>query len=126
MRFVSFNYIDRFPRAGVLLGASVIDLSAAAALVYEGQEGQRWELLDILRGAPEGMGLDGAIDIAGAALDQLGFGHADDFATSEHNDGVRTPSMARSISSGGVGMLLPLDEVRPGAPRPRPPRVRDF
>jgi fumarylacetoacetate (FAA) hydrolase len=126
MRFVSFNYIDRFPRAGVLLGASVIDLSAAAALVYEGQEGQRWELLDILRGAPEGMGLDGAIDIAGAVLDQLGFDNADDFGTSEDDEGVRNPSMAGPISIGGVEMLLPLDEVRLVAPLPRPPSLRDF
>src|SRR5436190_24322077 len=104
MRFVSFNYIDRFPRAGVLLGSSVIDLSAAAALVYEGLEGQRWELLDILRGAPEGMGLDGATDIAGAVLDQLGFDTADDFGASEDGDGA--PSLSGPISIGGVEMLL--------------------
>jgi fumarylacetoacetate (FAA) hydrolase len=126
MRFVSFNYIDRFPRAGVLLGASVIDLSAAAALVYEGQEGQRWELLDILRGAPEGMGLDGAIDIAGAVLDQLGFDDADDFGTSEDDDGTRARSMVGPISIGGVEMMLPLAEVRLVAPLPRPPSLRDF
>src|SRR5919206_182351 len=35
MRFVSFSYIDPFPRAGVLLGSAVIDLSAAAPLVFE-------------------------------------------------------------------------------------------
>jgi len=126
MRFVSFNYIDRFPRAGVLLGAAVIDLSAAAALVYEGQEGQRWELLDILRGAPEGMGLDGAIDIAGAVLDQLGFDGADDFGASEDDAGGRAPSVSGPISIGGVEMLLPLDEVRLVAPLPRPPSLRDF
>ena len=57
MRFVSFNYIDRFPRAGVLLGEAVIDLAAAAPLMFEQADGQRWELLDILRGAPEGMGI---------------------------------------------------------------------
>jgi fumarylacetoacetate (FAA) hydrolase len=126
MRFVSFNYIDRFPRAGVLLGGSVIDLSAAAALVYESQEGQRWELLDILRGAPEGMGLDGAIDIASAVLDQLGFDSADDFGASETDDGERGQSMSVPISIGGVEMLLPLDEVRLVAPLPRPPSLRDF
>jgi fumarylacetoacetate (FAA) hydrolase len=126
MRFVSFNYIDRFPRAGVLLGASVIDLSAAAALVYEGLEGQRWELLDILRGAPEGTGLDGAIDIAGAVLDQLGFDDAADFGAAEDDAGARSPSMAGPISIGGVEMLLPLDEVRLVAPLPRPPSLRDF
>jgi len=125
MRFVSFNYIDRFPRAGVLLGGSVIDISAAAALVYEGQEGQRWQLLDILRGAPEGMGLDGAIDIAGAVLDQLGFDSADEFGTSTAGED-RPSSMAGPISIGGIEMLLPLDEVRLVAPLPQPPSLRDF
>ncbi len=85
-------------------------MSAAAALVYEGQEGQRWELLDILRGAPEGMGLDGAIDIAGAVLDQLGFDDAADFGTSEDGDGARDRGMAGPISIGGVEMMLPLDD----------------
>jgi len=126
MRFVSFNYIDRFARAGVLLGASVIDLSAAAALVYEGQEGARWELLDMLRGAPEGMGLDGAVDIASAVLDQLGFDDANDFGASEAGAGRRGHNMAVPISIGGVEMLLPLDEVRLVAPLPRPPSLRDF
>jgi fumarylacetoacetate (FAA) hydrolase len=125
MRFVSFNYIDRFPRAGVLLGGSVIDISAAAALVYEGQEDQRWQLLDILRGAPEGMGLDGAVDIASAVLDQLGFDSADEFGTSAGNGGTDS-SMAGPISIGGVEMLLPLDEVRLVAPLPQPPSLRDF
>ena len=62
MRFVSYNYIDRFARAGVLLGDAVIDLSAAAPLVFDNQDGTRWELLDFLRGAPEGMGLEGAAE----------------------------------------------------------------
>jgi fumarylacetoacetate (FAA) hydrolase len=126
MRFVSFNYIDHFPRAGVLLGASVIDLSAAAALVYEGLEGQRWELLDLLRGTPEGMGLDGAIDIAGAVLDQLGFDDAADFSASEDDPGTRDRSVIGPTSIGGVEMMLPLDEVRLVAPLPRPPSLRDF
>src|SRR3954453_9576519 len=104
MRFVSFNYIDRFPRAGVLLGGSVIDLSAAAALAYEGLEGQRWELLDILRGAPEGSGLEGASDIAGAVLDQLGFDHAADFGAAEAAYGARDRILAGPISIGGVEM----------------------
>ena len=126
MRFVSFNYIDRFPRAGVLLGAAVIDLAAAAALVYEGLESQRWELIDILRGAPEGMGLDGATDIAAAVLDQLGLESADEFGASPDGDGAHNSGMAGPISIGGVEMLLPLDEVRLVAPLPRPPSLRDF
>jgi fumarylacetoacetate (FAA) hydrolase len=125
MRFVSFNYIDRFPRAGVLLGATVIELSAAAALVFEGQDDQRWELLDILRGAPDGMGIDGAIEIAGAVLDQLGVADAEEF-DAEGGDGARDRGMSGPISIGGVEMVLPLDEVRLVAPLPRPPSLRDF
>src|SRR5215216_3265356 len=82
MRFVSFNYIDRFPRAGVLLGEAVIDLAAAAPLVFENEDAPRWELLDILRGAPEGMGIEGAIEIAGAVLDQLGIDDVEEFGAS--------------------------------------------
>jgi len=93
--------------------------------VYEGQEGQRWQLLDILRGAPEWMGLDGAIDIAGAVLDQLGFDSADEFGTSAAGED-RPSSMAGPISIGGIEMLLPLDEVRLVAPLPQPPSLRDF
>jgi len=125
MRFVSFNYIDRFPRAGVLLGAAVIDLSAAAALVFEDQDSPRWELLDILRGAPDGMGIDGAIEIAAAVLDQLGVVDAEEFGV-EGDDGARDRGLAGPISIGGVEMLLPLDEVRLVAPLPRPPSLRDF
>src|SRR5690348_11892487 len=80
MRFVSFQYIDRFARAGVLLGDAVIDLSAAAPLVFENEDDARWELIDILRGAPDGMGLDGAIEIASAVLDQLGVDSADELS----------------------------------------------
>ena len=72
MRFVSFQYVDSFPRAGVLLGSAVIDLSAGAPLVSEGYAGERWRLIDVLRGAPDGMGVDGAAEIAAAVLDQLG------------------------------------------------------
>jgi fumarylacetoacetate (FAA) hydrolase len=125
MRFVSFNYIDRFPRAGVLLGAAVIDLSAAAALVFEGLEDQRWELLDILRGAPDGMGIDGAIEIAAAVLDQLGVADAEDFGAGG-GDGASGRGMSGPISIGGVEMVLPLDEIRLAAPLPRPPSLRDF
>jgi fumarylacetoacetate (FAA) hydrolase len=125
MRFVSYNYIDRFPRAGVLLGAGVIDLSTAAALVFEGQDNQRWELLDILRGAPDGMGIDGAIEIAAAVLDQLGIADADEFGD-EGGDGAGDHGLSGPLSIGGVEMLLPLDEVRLVAPLPRPPSLRDF
>src|SRR5262249_38261389 len=113
------------PRAGVLLGAAVIDLSAAAALVFEGQDDQRWELLDILRGAPDGMGIDGAIEIASAVLEQLGVADADEFGA-EDGDSAHDRGMSGPISIGGVEMVLPLDEVRLVAPLPRPPSLREF
>ncbi|MBK9711394.1 MAG: fumarylacetoacetate hydrolase family protein [Kouleothrix sp.] len=126
MRFVSFQYIDPFPRAGVLLGAAVIDLSAAAPLAFESYDGQRWELLDILRGAPDGMGLDGAIEIASAVLDQLGLTDAGALEEPGGENGGSDRGLAGAISIGGVEMVLPLDEVRLVAPLPRPGSLRDF
>ena len=122
MRLVSFNYIDRLPRAGALIGQAVIDLGAAAPLVFEDIEQQRWELLDILRGAPEGMGLDGALEIMAAVLDQLGLADAEEFGE------VLAPGrgLSGAIAIGGVEMVLPLDEVRLVAPLPRPNSLRDF
>lgn len=122
MRLVSFNYIDRHARAGVQLGEAVIDLAAAAPLVFEDLEQQRWELLDILRGLPEGMGLDGAAEIVTAVLDQLGVGDIDEFGE------VLAPGrgLSGAIAIGGVEMVLPLDEVRLVAPLPRPTSLRDF
>jgi fumarylacetoacetate (FAA) hydrolase len=116
VRFVSFRHYDLFPKAGVLLGSAVIDLSAAAPLVFEDQDAALWELLDVLRGAPDGMGLDGADEIAAAVLDQLGVDDVDEIE--------RLPQGALSI--GGAAMLIPLDEVRLVAPLPRPPSLRDF
>jgi fumarylacetoacetate (FAA) hydrolase len=126
MRFVSFNYIDRFPRAGVLLGPVVIDLAAAAPLVFEGQEDQRWELLDILRGAPEGLGIEGAMDIAAAVLDQLGVEEVDELGEPGGGNGARDRGMTGALSIGGVEMVLPLDEIKLVAPLPRPSSLRDF
>jgi fumarylacetoacetate (FAA) hydrolase len=126
MRFVSFNYIDGFPRAGVLLGGAVIDLAAAAPLVFEDLDTSRWELLDILRGAPQGMGIDGAISIAAAVLDQLGVTSLDDLEEPGESNGARERGMSGPISIGGAEMVLPLDEVRLLPPLPRPTSLRDF
>ncbi len=126
MRFVSFNYIDPFPRAGVLIGGVVIDLSAAAPLVFEDLEDVRWQLLDILRGAPEGMGIDGAADIAAAVLDQIGIGSAEELEAETTSDSAHARGLAGTISIGGAEMVLPLDELRLLAPLPRPPSLRDF
>ena len=126
MRFVSFNYIDSFPRAGVLLGSAAIDLAAAAPLVFEAYAGERWRLIDILRGAPDGMGLAGAIEIAAAVLDQLDVSGVDDLAELDGGDGARDRGMTGPLSIGGVEMLLPLDEIKLVAPLERPSSLRDF
>jgi fumarylacetoacetate (FAA) hydrolase len=125
MRFVSYSYIDPFPRAGVLVGGVVIDLAVAAPLVFEGLDGARWELLDILRGAPEGMGIDGAAEIAAAVLDQIGVSDVD--ALDEDMSGeARNHGLTGALSIGGAELALPIDEVRLLAPLPRPTSLRDF
>jgi fumarylacetoacetate (FAA) hydrolase len=126
MRFVSFSYIDPFPRAGVLVGGVVIDLAVAAPLAFEGLEGARWQLLDILQGAPDGMGIEGAVEIAAAVLDQIGVGDAGELADPINGDGQRERGLAGALSIGGVEMAVPLDEIRLLAPLPRPPSLRDF
>src|SRR5437867_1719971 len=130
MRFVSFNYIDSFPRAGVLVGGVVIDLAAAAPLVFEGMEGVRWEVLDILRGEPDEMGIDGAAEIGAAVLDQLGGVPSgpslDEFDPGADDDGESDRGLAGALSIGGAEMVLPIEEVRLLPPLPRPASLRDF
>ncbi|HEU4328866.1 MAG TPA: fumarylacetoacetate hydrolase family protein [Roseiflexaceae bacterium] len=123
MRFVSFTQYDPFPRAGVLVGGVVIDLSASAPLVFEDAADARWELIDILRGAPQGMGTDGAAEIAAAVLDQLGMGSADELAESANTD---LDTLVGSLTIGGAAMVMPLEEVKLLAPLPRPSSLRDF
>jgi fumarylacetoacetate (FAA) hydrolase len=130
MRFISFSHIDPFPRAGVLVGGLVIDLAAAAPLAFEGLEDARWGLLDILRGAPEGMGMEGAAEIAAAVLDQIGGAppelDAGDLDGAPGQNGAGDRGLAGAISIGGMEMALPLDEVKLLAPLPRPASLRDF
>lgn len=123
MRFVSFTQYDPFPRAGVMVGGVVIDLAAAAPLVFEDATDARWELIDILRGVPQGMGVDGAAEIAAAVLDQLGLGSADELAESANAD---LDTLVGSLTIGGAAMVLPLEEVKLLAPLPRPASLRDF
>jgi fumarylacetoacetate (FAA) hydrolase len=123
MRFVSFTQYDRFPRAGVLVGGVVIDLATAAPLVFENVAEARWSLNDILRGAPEGMGIDGAAEIAAAVMDQIGVGSADELAQSALAD---LGTLVGSLTIGGAAMLLPLDEIKLAAPLPNPSSLRDF
>ncbi|KAB8143760.1 fumarylacetoacetate hydrolase family protein [Chloroflexia bacterium SDU3-3] len=123
MRFLTFSYLSPRPRVGVQLGGAVIDLSAAAPLVFEHLERPHWTLLDILQGQPDGMGVDGAAEIAAAVLDQLGIYGAD--ALQEAPDLVEDMSSG-PLSIGGAEMVLPLDEVRLLAPLPRLGTLRLF
>ena len=61
-------------RAGVLLPYGVVDLQAAAPLVFEDEEseGRPLDMLRLLDGSDEGLGIDGAAAIVDAVLDQLG------------------------------------------------------
>lgn len=117
MRLISFTYDDTFARAGALLGDAVVDLAAAAPLVFEDMADMRWELLDLLCGASDDLGLDAAAEILRAVLDQLGMDDVSEFADAGLLDG---------LSMGGAEILLPLDRVRLLAPLPRPASLRDF
>jgi fumarylacetoacetate (FAA) hydrolase len=121
MRLVSFRSGDAFARAGVLLGDLVIDLAVAAPLVFEEMADARWSLLDILRGEPQGMGLDGIAEIGAAVLDQMGVGSVDDLGASAGDDGL-----TGALLIGGAEMVLPIADVHLLAPLPQPPSLRDF
>lgn len=121
MKFVSFR---RFgggseTRAGVLLPLGIIDLKAAAPLVYEDSEARDWSLLGILNGESEGFGLDSAAEIAAAVVDQLD----DGIDTLEWDD---PDALDSTLSMGGESIIYTLDSVRLLAPIPRPPSLRDF
>lgn len=123
MHLINFTYLNPRPRAGVLINGAVIDLSAAAPLVFEELEDPRWELLDILRGEPDGMGIDGASEIAAAVFDQLGIGDVDELVAQRP---LLEDLTSGPLSIGGAEMLLPLDEVRLLPPLTRPNSLRDF
>lgn len=116
MRLVTFQFIDRQPRAGAMIGDMIIDLAVAAPLVFDDPPPPPWSLLDVLEGMPEGMGLDGVAEIITAVIDQIG-----------ESDGEILPaSLYGSLTIGGVEMLIPLDEARLLAPLPRPSSLRCF
>ena len=123
MKFVSFSYLNPRPRVGVRIGAVVIDLSAAAPLVFDSIDNVQWELIDILRGEPEGMGIEGAAEIAAAVLDQLGVSAIDEIETSQP---IVSDLASGPLSIGGIEMLIPIEEVRFHAPLPRPASLRMF
>jgi fumarylacetoacetate (FAA) hydrolase len=127
MRLVTFVPPDGPPRAGALLGDTVVDLAAAAPLVIEETEDLRWDLLSLLRGDQEEVSLDAAADIL-AAVAQLA-GEEPDLSAFDL-DGLtieeQPPELAGSLSIGGAAMLLPLTQVRLLAPLPRPASLRVY
>ncbi len=110
MRLVTFSPSAGSPRAGVLLGAAVVDIAAAAPLVLEAAEKQRWDLLSLLQADQDEVNLETAADIVDAVVQSSG--------------GAEIGSSEFQI--GGIAMLYPLTQVRLIAPLPRPASVRDF
>lgn len=125
MKLITFRQsgeAQREARAGVLLPFGVVDLQAAAPLVFEDVEGQRIDMLRLLDGDDSGMSLDGAAEIVNAVLEQLG--SAIDVVHDEIDpDAI---DLAGTISIGGATLLLPRSEVKLLAPLPRPRSLRDF
>ncbi|MCG8347234.1 MAG: fumarylacetoacetate hydrolase family protein [Chloroflexales bacterium] len=115
---------DGLPRAGALLGPAVVDLAAAAPLLFEEASEQRWDMLNLLCGDSDNVNLDAAAKILAAVTNMVG----SDF-TANHTlqgNGSRDSGLAGSLSIGGAAMVLPLDQVRLLAPLPRPSSIRDF
>lgn len=127
MRLVTFIPPDGPPRAGALLGDTVVDLAAAAPLVIEDAEGLRWDLLSLLCGDQDEVGLDAAADIV-AAVTQLAGQEPTlgDFDLDGMEFEGLAPDLAGSLSIGGAAMLLPLGQVRLLAPLPRPAGLRVY
>lgn len=125
MKFVTFRLAGeslRDARAGVLLPFGVVDLQAAAPLVFEDIEGERLTMLRLLDGEDSGIALESAGEIVNAVLEQLG-GAVDVVRDEFDPDQV---DLAGSVSIGGFDLLLPRSEVNLLAPLPRPRSVRDF
>jgi fumarylacetoacetate (FAA) hydrolase len=109
-------------RAGVLLPYGVVDLQAAAPLAFEDAADQPLDMLRLLDDSEDGLGLNGAVEIVNAVLDQLG--GAVDVVRDE--DDPEAIDLAGEISIGGEALLLPRGEARLLAPLPRPRSLRDF
>jgi fumarylacetoacetate (FAA) hydrolase len=127
MRLVTFIPPDGPPRAGALLGDTVVDLAAAAPLVIEDAEGLRWDMLSLLRGDQEEVSLEAAADIVAAVAQMAG---QEPELSSFDLTGMLIeeppPELSGSLSIGGAAMLLPLAQVRLLAPLPRPASLRVY
>ncbi len=125
MKLITFRRLGEglnAARAGVLLPYGVVDLQAAAPLVFEDEDNTRLDMLRLLDGSEEGLGLEGANEIVAAVLDQLG-GAVDVVQDATDPDLV---DLAGEISIGGEALLLPRSEIKLLAPLPRPRSLRDF
>lgn len=125
MKLVTFRRIGESysgARAGVLLPYGVVDLQAAAPLAFEDIAAQPLDMLRLLDDSEDGMGLNGAVEIVNAVLDQLG-GAVD--VVRDENDPEEV-DLAGEISIGGEALILPRSEMRLLAPLPRPRSLRDF
>lgn len=125
MKLVTFRRVGEAygaGRVGVLLPYGVVDLQAAAPLAFEDAADQPLDMLRLLDGSDEGLGLDGAVQVVNAVLDQLG-GAVDVVRDEADPDEI---DIAGEISIGGEALLLPRGETRLLAPLPRPRSLRDF
>lgn len=132
MRLVTFVPPDGQPRAGALLGPTVIDLAVAAPLVIEEAEGLRWDMLSLLRNDQQGVSLETATDIVAAVSQMAGIGEVEiesflaGMPDEELFAEIDEEELAGALSIGGEAMLLPLTQVRLLAPLPRPISLREF
>ena len=125
MKLVTFRTLGEqlsSSRACVMLPYGVVDLQAAAGLVFEEQDQPPLDMLRLLDGSDEGLGLDGANEIVNAVLDQLG-GAVDVVRDETDPEAI---DLAGEVSIGGLALLLPRADVRLLAPLPRPRSLRDF
>lgn len=90
-------------RAGVLLPYGLVDLHAAAPLVFEEWDERPLDMLRLLDGSEEGLGLDGANEIANAVLEQIG----DAINIVSDDDDPELMDLAGEVSIGGMSLLLP-------------------
>ncbi|NJM08112.1 fumarylacetoacetate hydrolase family protein, partial [Candidatus Gracilibacteria bacterium] len=124
MRLVTFLPPDNQARAGVLIGAAVLDLAVAAPLLYEDIPSLRWDMLSLLRGDQDEVTIESAAEIVAAAVNLLG---GEGLLSGEGaGNGRHDAGMAGSLALGGATMFYPLDQVRLLAPLPRPASIRDF
>lgn len=123
MRLITFRPNDGRARAGVLLGNVVIDLEAAAPLVFDEAESYSWDMLTLLQAEANNSSLDAAEEIVEAVIDQLG---GEELFDDSNSQMLWDNNLIGSVSIGGAEMLLPLDSIQLLAPLPRPSSLRFF